>query len=96
MLLDHQALTGLHALFVGDVTIDLTMTATHIPAPDEKVHVSSSIEAIGGVVANAAVACARTGAAPKAVVQVGDDGASDRIEAALRDRGVDALLKPVA
>lgn len=84
-----------HALFVGDVTIDLTMTASHIPAPDEKVHVTSSIEAIGGVVANAAVACARTGATANAVFQVGDDGTASRIETALADRGVHPLLRSV-
>jgi ribokinase len=77
------------ALFVGDVSLDLTMVADHVPAPDEKVHVEHSSEAPGGVVANAAVACARTGASVRALLQMGSDAAATTIVAGLRDRGVD-------
>ena len=54
-------------MFVGAISVDLTMTVDHVPAPDEKVHAESS----GGVVANAAVACARAGGRVRLVFQVG-------------------------
>lgn len=76
------------ALFVGDVSVDLTMVADHLPAPDEKVHVDHASEAPGGVVANAAVACALTGAAVRALLQMGDDTAGEVAAAGLRKRGV--------
>jgi ribokinase len=76
------------ALFVGDVSLDLTMVADHVPAPDEKVHVDFTTEAPGGVIANAAVACARTGATVRAMLQMGTDGAAATIAAGLRERGV--------
>jgi ribokinase len=83
------------ALFVGDVSLDLTMVADHVPAPDEKVHVEHSSEAPGGVVANAAVACARAGASVRALLQMGDDAAAATIAAGLRDRGVDVRFDTV-
>jgi ribokinase len=76
------------ALFVGDVSLDLTMVADHVPAPDEKVHVDFTTEAPGGVIANAAVACARTGATVRALLQMGTDGAATTIAAGLRESGV--------
>ncbi len=84
------------ALFVGDVSLDLTMVADHVPAPDEKVHVDHTAEAPGGVVANAAVACARTGVAVKALLQMGDDTAASTIVAGLRARGVDVRFDTVS
>ncbi|MBB3455000.1 ribokinase [Rhizobium sp. BK313] len=83
------------ALFVGDVSLDLTMVADHLPAPDEKVHVDHASEAPGGVVANAAVACARTGASVKALLQMGDDAAADVAATGLRERGVDVEFDTV-
>jgi ribokinase len=86
---------GKTALFVGDVTLDLTMVASHIPNPDEKVHVSHSVEAVGGVIANAAVACARTGTSAKALFQLGSDNASTVVEMALVNRGIDIAIDKV-
>jgi ribokinase len=68
-------MTTRSALFVGDISVDLTMTIDHVPVPDEKVHVASAAEAAGGVVANAAVAAAHAGAAVTLLVQVGHDTA---------------------
>ena len=76
------------ALFVGDASLDLTMVADHVPAPDEKVHVDRSVEAPGGVIANTAVACARTGAKVTALLQLGDDAAGDQVVAGLETQGV--------
>jgi len=61
------------ALFVGDVTMDLTCMVDRIPGPDEKVHISASVEDVGGVVANAVVACSRSGADVQLACHVGDD-----------------------
>jgi ribokinase len=83
------------ALFVGDVSLDLTMVVDHVPGPDEKVHVRQSLEAPGGVVANAAVACARTGTAVKALLQTGNDSAGSTVAAELRARGIQVQLDNV-
>lgn len=66
-------MTGRTALFVGDVSFDLTMTVSHIPEPDEKVHAATAIESPGGVAANAAVACALAGTPVRLAIGVGDD-----------------------
>ncbi|MBI1777120.1 MAG: carbohydrate kinase family protein [Proteobacteria bacterium] len=66
-------MTGRTALFVGDVSFDLTMTVSHMPEPDEKVHASTAVESPGGVAANAAVACALAGTPTRLVIGVGDD-----------------------
>lgn len=76
------------ALFVGDASLDLTLVADHVPAPDEKVHVERAVEAAGGVIANAAVACARTGARAHALLQLGDDAAGARVVAELGQQSV--------
>lgn len=82
-------MSGGAALFAGDASVDLTMTLDHIPAPDEKVHVGSAVEAAGGVVANAAVACARAGGSATFLGQLGEDGAGRMVAASLREAGVD-------
>lgn len=76
------------ALFVGDVSLDLTMVADHVPAPDEKVHVDQAIESAGGVVGNAAVACARAGAPARILVQTGTDPAAALVVAGMETQGV--------
>jgi ribokinase len=83
------------ALFVGDVSLDLTMVVDHVPGPDEKVRASETVEAPGGVVANAAVACARTGAVVKALFQAGRD-TTTAVAAALAAAGVHAQIEGVA
>lgn len=50
------------ALFVGDVSWDLTLAVDDVPAPDEKVHADGATKAPGGVVGNAAVEAALAGA----------------------------------
>lgn len=71
------------ALFVGDVSLDLTMVVDHLPAPDEKVHVHAAVEAPGGVVANAAVACALAGAPVSAWLRLGNDAAAEMVRTSL-------------
>jgi ribokinase len=83
------------ALFVGDVSLDLTMVVDHVPEPDEKIHVHRIVEAPGGVVANAAVACARTGIEVETLLQVGDDLAGSAVAAELRARGIQVQIKTV-
>lgn len=83
-------------LFVGDVTMDLTMVVDHVPGPDEKVHALRSVEATGGVVSNAAVAAASSGVPVRLAVQVGDDPASDAALHQLSGSGlhVEAARRP--
>jgi ribokinase len=76
------------ALFVGDISVDLTMTVDHVPAPDEKVHVAGMIEGPGGVVANASVAAARAGARVRLLTRVGDDPAGRLAVESVRAAGV--------
>jgi ribokinase len=82
-------MTGPLALFAGDIGVDLTMTIDNVPAPDEKVHVADASESPGGVVANAAVACARAGGAARLLVQIGGDGAGRTATDGVRRAGVD-------
>lgn len=84
---------GRSALFVGDIGIDFTMTVDHIPAPDEKVHVANASESPGGVVANAAVACARAGGPARILVQVGDDSAGRAATDGVRRAGVEVAAE---
>lgn len=65
-----------HYLFVGDLSLDLSLSAPHIPAPDEKVHCTASVEGVGGVITNTAVAFVKAGGTATLVVQPGDDAAS--------------------
>ncbi len=84
-------MTGPSALFVGDISVDLTMTIGHIPGPDEKVHVDNAVEAPGGVVANAAVACVRAGVPARLLVQTGGDAAGRIAIDGVRAAGVDVV-----
>lgn len=77
------------ALFVGDVSLDLTMTVSHIPAPDEKVHAAQAIEAPGGVAANAAAACALAEVPTRLAIAVGDDPIGQLIVGQLQARNID-------
>jgi len=63
------------ALFVGDVALDFTCGIDHLPKPDEKVHMHMSMEDVGGVVANAAVACQMAGTDVRLVCHIGTDQA---------------------
>jgi ribokinase len=82
-------MNGPVALFAGDGTLDLTLHMPRLPEPDEKVHVQAASESAGGVIANAAVACAMAGGAARALIQAGADDAGARVLAELAARGVD-------
>ncbi len=82
-------MNGKVALFAGDGTLDLTLHVPRLPEPDEKVHVQAAWESTGGVIANAAVACAMAGRAARALIQAGADDAGVRVLAELAARGVD-------
>jgi ribokinase len=81
--------SGKVALFAGDGTLDLTLHVSHVPQPDEKVHVKTASEATGGVIANAAVACVLAGQPARCLIQAGADDAGGRVLSDLALRGVD-------
>ncbi|MET4636780.1 carbohydrate kinase family protein [Kaistia defluvii] len=66
-------------LFVGDISLDLSLLAPHMPAPDEKVHCTGSTEGIGGVVTNTAVAFGRAGGDAVLFTPLGTDHASGQM-----------------
>ncbi|WP_336799244.1 carbohydrate kinase family protein [Kaistia sp. MMO-174] len=72
-----------HYLFVGDVSLDLSLQAPHMPAPDEKVHCTASTEGMGGVVTNTAVAFSRAGGSAALGIQLGTDHASSQVRGEL-------------
>ncbi|MHB1524164.1 MAG: carbohydrate kinase family protein [Candidatus Dormibacteria bacterium] len=76
------------ALFVGDVCWDVRVHVGHIPAPDEKVCADATSESVGGVTANAAVACALAGVASRAVMRFGSDRVGREARTQLKDRGI--------
>ena len=76
------------SLFVGDISLDLSLSASHIPAPDEKVHCSSAAEGVGGVITNTAMAFAKAGGEAVLAVQLGEDDASRTIHGQLRHPGL--------
>ncbi|KWX67796.1 carbohydrate kinase family protein, partial [Mycobacterium sp. NAZ190054] len=79
--------------FVGDVGIDTTVLLPAVPAPDEKMVADELHEATGGVVANAAVAAARTGADVTLFTAAGDDIFGRSIPARLADEGIDVHVE---
>jgi ribokinase len=81
-----------HYLFVGDVSLDLSLQAPHMPAPDEKVHCTASTEGMGGVVTNTAVAFARAGGSAALGIQLGTDHASTQVRRDLEAMQLD--LRP--
>jgi len=76
------------ALFVGDVTFDLTMMVSQMPGPDEKVDATSAFESPGGVATNAAMACAISGTDTQLVIAVGGDQQGASIAQELGDLGI--------
>jgi ribokinase len=79
------------ALFVGDIGWDTTVVVDRLPDPDEKVHTDRFIEDVGGVVTNAAVACALAGVPTRLACPLPDDLAARAAAAALAARGVTLL-----
>lgn len=82
-------MTSASALFVGDISWDTTALVDHLPGPDEKVLTDAFVEDCGGVVANAAAACALTGIRTQLVVALSSDWAGGQAAARLTARGVD-------
>ncbi|BCP52307.1 ribokinase [Kaistia sp. 32K] len=82
----------MHYLFVGDISLDLSLQAPHMPAPDEKVHCTASTEGMGGVVTNTAVAFSRAGGDAALAIQLGDDHASVQVRHELEAMRLD--LRP--
>lgn len=80
------------ALFVGDITVDLSISVSDIPGPDEKVDAISISEAIGGVATNAAMACAISGSSTRLVICVGDDQYGRNVAEELSGMGIDTLV----
>jgi ribokinase len=81
------------ALFVGDVGIDLTVVVPKAPAADEKVFATEVREDVGGVVANASVACVHAGSSARMVVGIGNDPMGQTAIDLLQRRGVDVIAK---
>jgi ribokinase len=79
------------ALFVGDASWDTTQRIPRLPGVDEKVNSTDFVEAAGGIAANAAVACARTGTQARALLRLGNDGAAAEIAATLAEASVSAV-----
>jgi ribokinase len=80
------------ALFVGEGSWDITQCVPRLPGIDEKVNSAEFVEALGGVAANAAVACARAGAASRALLRLGNDNVADWIIAGLTDAAVSVVV----
>lgn len=76
------------ALFVGDASWDTTIVTPRLPEVDEKVVVPHLFDGPGGVVANAAMAFARTGAPAEICAAVGDDLAGAEIVTGLQRTGL--------
>lgn len=80
------------ALFVGDVSWDTTVQAERLPSQDEKVVARRCIEDVGGVAANAAVACSLAGGTAILYSSIGDDAPGASVRLALSGRGIDSRL----
>lgn len=81
------------ALFVGDVSWDTTVFAPRMPDPDEKVVVDLCLDAVGGVAANSAAACARAGAETVLSSTVADDAGGYAVKRGLAQLGLTARLE---
>lgn len=80
------------AMFVGDVSWDTTIVAARLPELDEKVIVEVSIDAVGGVAANSAAACALAGADVLLVSIVGNDMFGVAVKNDLASRQLNSTL----
>jgi ribokinase len=76
-------------LVAGSANLDFVVRASHIPAPGETVLGREFRTFPGGKGANQAIACARAGGAPTAMLlALGADAYAAPIEASLREAGV--------
>src|SRR5437660_665455 len=74
---------------VGSTNVDRTVRVPRLPGPGETVLGDSLSVGPGGKGANAAAACARSGAAVTFVSAIGDDPDGASATAALRSEGMD-------
>ncbi len=81
-------------LVAGSANLDFVVRADHIPAPGETVLGHTFRTFAGGKGANQAVACARAGGAPTAMLlALGQDDFAKPLEASLREAGVQLHVK---
>jgi ribokinase len=66
-------LTRNYALFIGDISWDTTLVVRTLPGPDEKVVASSLVDSVGGVTANAGIACTLAGTSSRLLTCIGAD-----------------------
>lgn len=86
-------MTTATALFIGDVSWDTTVLAPRMPEPDEKVLAELCVDAVGGVAANSAVACAMAGTDVVFYSTVADDAGGESVASALEHLGLTARLE---
>ena len=80
---------GGQVLVAGSANVDFVVRAPHIPAPGETVLGGDLLIVPGGKGANQAIACARAGGAPTAMLAaLGNDAFAAMLEESLRDAGV--------
>ncbi|WP_413733849.1 carbohydrate kinase family protein [Sodalis sp. RH21] len=82
-------------LFVGDISLDTTLSMAHIPQPDEKVMVHINSESAGGVISNAALACRLAGADVALAIETGDDLFADSLLRGLQRTGLRIISRKV-
>ncbi len=75
---------------MGSLNMDISVIVPRLPAPGATVLGSAAVFTPGGKGANQAVAAARLGADVRMTGCVGDDDFGRRLQAALREAGVDA------
>lgn len=93
----HFAPPDLMILVAGSANLDFVIRAQHIPAPGETVLGREFKTFPGGKGANQAVASARAGGAPTAMLlALGDDAFAAPLEQSLREAGVQLHIKRVA
>ena len=77
------------ALFVGDVTHDVTLAIPAVPEPDAKVSATELRTSPGGMAVNAAMACLRGRVPARLLVTTGDDPAGSAALKTLISEGLD-------
>jgi ribokinase len=79
--------------FIGDLSWDTTLHVDHLPGMDEKVFTRDWVEDVGGVITNAAVACANAGAEVLLFSTVGDDLVAKFAKNMLAEKKIDSILE---
>jgi ribokinase len=78
-----------HILVVGSINMDMVVRTERHPQPGETLLGQDFRTYPGGKGANQAVAAARAGGRVKMIARLGQDAFGDRLEAGLKDNGVD-------